>query len=99
VSTTERAPDDSHYHNDDREYEAARKRVEAKRNVISHLVTFVVVNTFLIGVWAATGRGYFWPAWIIGPWAIGVVLHIWDAFFRRPITDQDVRAELERGRH
>ena len=31
------------------EWDEARKRVETKRNFVSHLVSFVVVNTFLSG--------------------------------------------------
>ena len=83
----------------DRAYVDARKRVEAKRNFTANLVAYVVVNAFLIGVWAFTGQGYFWPAWVLGAWGIGVVMHWWDAFVRRPVTDDDVRAELERLAH
>ena len=24
-----------------------------------------IVNVFLIGIWAAAGAGYFWPAWVL----------------------------------
>ena len=78
------------------EWTRARKRVTDRREFGSHAVVYAVVNGFLILVWAATGGGYFWPAWIAGCWAIGLVLHAWDAFFRRPVTDADVEAELER---
>ena len=33
-----------------------------------------MVNAFLIGVWALTGHGYFWPAWVLGGWGIGLAL-------------------------
>jgi len=78
------------------EREAARRRVQAKRDFVSHLVSFVVVNAFLVGVWAFTGAGYFWPVWIIGVWGIGLVLHAWDVFLRRPLTEADIDAELQR---
>jgi hypothetical protein len=78
--------------------ELARKRVQAKREFWSNLVAFVVVNTFLVGVWALTGAGYFWPAWVIAGWAVGLVLHGYEVFFRRPITEADVDRELRRGR-
>jgi hypothetical protein len=74
----------------------ARKRLEARRDFGSHVVAYFVVNAFLIVTWALTGAGYFWPAWVIGGWGIGVVLHAWDAFLRRPITDADIDAELRR---
>ena len=43
-------------------------------------------------------RGYFWPAWVIGCWGIGLVLHAWETFLRRPITDADVDNEIGRQR-
>ena len=40
----------------------ARKRLEARRGFTSNAVAYVVINAFLIGIWALTGAGYFWPA-------------------------------------
>src|SRR5690349_19395416 len=65
----------------------ARKRLQKKREFQAHLVSYVVINAFLVGVWAMTGAGYFWPVWILGGWGIGLVLHAWD-LYRRPITEQ-----------
>jgi hypothetical protein len=76
--------------------ESARKRVQAKRDFTSHLVAYLVVNALLIGVWALTGAGYFWPAWVLAGWGAGLVLHAWDVFWRRPITEAEVDAELRR---
>jgi hypothetical protein len=77
--------------------EAARKRVQARRDFSSHLVAFVVVNAAFIIIWAFTGGGYFWPAWVIGLWGVGLVLHAWDVYLRRPVTEADVDAEVRRG--
>lgn len=74
----------------------AKRRVEAKRSFSSHLTSYVVVNAFLIMIWFVTGRGYFWPMWVLGGWGIGLVMHYWEAFRRRPITEADVDAELRR---
>jgi len=78
------------------EREAARRRVQAKRDFGSHLVAYVVINAFLVLVWAVTGAGYFWPIWVIGGWGIGLVLHAWDVYWRRPVTDADIDAEMAR---
>ena len=37
----------------------------------THAVVFVVMNAMFVGIWALTGGGYFWPAWIIGFWGVG----------------------------
>jgi hypothetical protein len=76
--------------------EEARKRVEKRRDLGTHLVVYCVVNAMLVGVWALTGGGYFWPAWVMGFWGIGVVMNIWDVYFRRPVTEHDIEAELKR---
>jgi hypothetical protein len=78
------------------EWKRARKRVTDRRDFSSHLVAFIVINCFFVFVWASTGAGYFWPAWIIGGWGMGLVLHAWDVFIRRPVTDSDIEAELRR---
>jgi 2TM domain len=78
------------------ERDAARRRVQARRDFGSHLVAYVVVNAFLVGVWAITGAGYFWPIWVIGGWGVGLVLHAWEVFWRRPVTETDIDDELRR---
>ena len=80
------------------ERELARRRVQERRDFGAHLVTYIVVNVFLIALWALTGMGYFWPVWVMAPWGIGLVLHAWTIFFRRPVTEADVDAELRRHR-
>lgn len=82
----------------DTDREQARLRLEARRGLVSDVVAYVVVNAFFIGVWAITGRGYFWPVWVLGGWGIGVVLHAWDVYWRRPITDADIDQEIARRR-
>jgi hypothetical protein len=75
---------------------SARKRIEKRRNLQGGLVAYVVVNAFLVAVWAMTGGGYFWPAWIIAGWGAGMLLGLWD-YLRGPVTEADVDDELRRG--
>jgi hypothetical protein len=81
------------------ERDAARKRVQARRDFTNHLVTYVVVNAFLVITWAVTGAGYFWPVWVLGGWGVGLALHAWDVFLRRPVTEADIDNELRRQQH
>jgi fatty acid desaturase len=76
------------------DYEAARKRVERKRKFQGDVVAYVVVNIFLIGIWAVGGFGYFWPGWVLAGWGVLLVLDAWNAYFRRPVTEEDVQREL-----
>jgi hypothetical protein len=86
----------SDLHDGSEEWTQARARVTLRRDFGSHVVAYVAVNTAFVLVWALTGAGYFWPAWVLCLWGVGLVLHAWEAFARRPVTDADVEAELQR---
>ena len=74
--------------------DAAIKRLNDRRDFGSNIVAYIVVNLAFVAVWYFTGRGYFWPAWILGCWGIGLLLHAWSIWGRRPITEEDVRREM-----
>ena len=35
---------------------------------------FLQVNALLVAIWAVSGAGYFWPAWVIAWWGFALVL-------------------------
>jgi hypothetical protein len=76
--------------------EEALASLKARRDFYAHLVTFVVVNAAVWVIWAVTGSGYPWPAWLTGFWGFGLALDAWRVFFRRPITEADVDREVQR---
>ncbi len=78
--------------------EAAIKRLKDKSDFGKHLVTYLVINGMMIGIWALTDRGYFWPVWVMGGWGVGLVLHAWTTFFSRPISEADIQREMARGK-
>ncbi len=80
------------------EREAALGRLRSRRDFTSDLVAYLAVNGSLVVVWALSGGGYFWPAWVIGLWGVGIVLHAWRTFWRAPLTEADVEAEMKRHR-
>lgn len=81
----------------DERRETAVKRVKAKRDLRTHAATYVIVNAMLVGVWALSGAGYFWPIWIIAPWGVGLVLNAWTVYFEKPISEDEIRREMEHG--
>jgi 2TM domain len=76
--------------------ERALARLHKKRDFQGHLVAYVVINAALWAIWAVTGAGYPWPAWVTGGWAIGLLLNAWDVYLRTPISEDEVRREIER---
>jgi hypothetical protein len=59
----------------------------ARTAFVIHARTYVVVNAFLIAIWAMAGGGYFWPAWVILSWGLAVVLQAMATFARSSNND------------
>jgi hypothetical protein len=76
--------------------EAALLRLKKRRDLRGQVFAYGVVNVLVWAIWAATGAGNLWPAWLTGIWAIGLLFNAWDVYFRAPITENDVRREVER---
>jgi len=76
--------------------EQALIRLKKRRDFQGHVMAYLIINAALWGVWAATGAGYAWPAWVTGAWSIGLLMNAWDVYFRAPITEADVQREIER---
>lgn len=72
-------------------------RLKNKRAFWQNLVAYVVINAFLVAIWAMGDRGYFWPAWVMAGWGIGVVMHAWTVFGQKPITEDEIQREMRRG--
>lgn len=81
----------------DREW--ARARVERKRKLRADAVAYLVVNAALVIAWVVTGAGYFWPGWVLGGWAVLLLLEALGVHYRRPVTDAEIDGELRRLRH
>ncbi len=81
---------------EDTQRELAIKQLKAERAFKTSLVTYVVVNAFMVAIWALGDRGSFWPIWIILGWGIGLVLHAWRTYGQKPITEAAIREEMKK---
>ena len=77
--------------------ESAVKQVKAKRDFKNHAAVYVIVNALLVFIWAVSGFGYFWPIWAIVGWGIGLAFNAWGAYFQKPISEDEIQREMERG--
>jgi 2TM domain len=72
-------------------------QLKKRRDFHGHLLVYVLVNTFVVVIWAVTDvHGFFWPVFLIAGWGIGVVMNAWDVYWRPQITEQDIQHEIER---
>ncbi len=77
--------------------EQAVDRLKKKRDFRGHLLIYILVNAFLVAIWAITSsHAFFWPVFIIGGWGIGLIMNAWDVYWRRNITEEDIRREERR---
>ncbi len=47
-----------------------RPRQESRTYPHGGLLAYIVVNSLLVALWAVTGAGYFWPAYVIAAWGV-----------------------------
>lgn len=80
------------------EYQEARERLLRQRKFKGDVLAYVVINVFLVGIWAVAGFGYFWPGWVLAGWGVLLVLDAWDAYLRREVTESDIQRELNKAR-
>jgi len=75
----------------------AVRRLKKKHDFYAHLLVYVLMNAFVVVVWAMTGAdSFFWPIFLIVPWGIGVVMNGWEAFRGEDFTEAQVRREMDR---
>jgi 2TM domain len=73
----------------------ALKQLRKKREFSANLFAYVLVNAFLVGIWAVTGAGFFWPVFPILGWGLGLFFHAWDVY-QRPPTEEQILREMDR---
>lgn len=81
----------------DERREAARRRLEGKRKFYADVAAYVVINAFLVVVWAIGDRGSFWPGWVMAGWGVLLLLDAARVYLRRPVTEADIDEEMRRG--
>ena len=76
----------------------ALERLKKKRDFRTHVLIYVLVNAFLVVIWAVTSDGdtLFWPIFPILGWGIGLAANAWDVYGRKPITEDEIRREQDR---
>lgn len=77
------------------------ERSEYKRatmhEFLQHFAIYLVINTFLVMVWASTGtHNYFWPKWPMMGWGVGMASHFFSMLGERASEDSFRKWQLKR---
>ena len=81
---------------DDALRDAAVTRLRKKRDFGMHALIYLLVNGLLVVIWAVTSGDFFWPIFPIAGWGIGLAANAWDVYGRRPISEAEIRREMDR---
>ena len=82
----------------DEQREQAIGRIKARRGWWWHLIIYVIINGWLIGMWFTGDQDSFWPFWVLFGWGIGVVAHGFNVFVgERPISEDQIQREIDKG--
>lgn len=64
----------------EQEIQRAKKRVKAKKAFYQHLMSYAIINLFLIALNLITSPGYFWFIFPLMGWGVGLAFHYVDVF-------------------
>ncbi|MBM3666669.1 MAG: 2TM domain-containing protein [Actinobacteria bacterium] len=67
--------------------------LKKKQNFRTSLIAYILVNAILIGIWAISDAGDFWPIWVIGAWGLALAFQARDTYGRRDAVSEDQVAE------
>ncbi len=80
--------------------EQALRRLKKRRDFRSHAFAYVAVNVVLWVAWTINGVASDswdpWPLWVTLIWGLALVFEAWEVFVRRPITEDEIRSEMDR---
>jgi hypothetical protein len=74
----------------------ALTQLKKRRDFKGHVLIYLLVNAFLVVIWAVTGTGFFWPVFPLVGWGIAVVMNAWDVYLAGDIDEEDIRREVDR---
>ncbi len=82
---------------DDGARQQAIQRLHQRRGFVNYIIGAIVVSLFMVVIWAFTGRGYFWPMWVMGGFLIGLIFYGVNQAMNKPLTEDQIQREMQKG--
>lgn len=77
--------------------DAAIHRLNRRRGFISYVIGAVLISLLMVVIWALTGQGGFWPAWVMLGFLVGLVGMAINMAVNKPLTDEQITREMQKG--
>ncbi|HEY1389852.1 MAG TPA: 2TM domain-containing protein [Ktedonobacterales bacterium] len=61
-----------------------------------HLAAYLVINAWLVVMWAIMGAGFFWPICVMLAWGAGVAIHGYSVYGGGKMTEAQIEREMKR---
>jgi hypothetical protein len=75
-------------------YLTTATQLQRWRDFQAQVLAYIVMNAAFVAIWALTGEGFFWPAFPLVGWAIGLSFQHFHVALRGQITDRDISEKL-----
>jgi len=82
---------------DDSARQQAIQRLHQRRGFLNYVIGAIVISLFMVVIWALTGRGDFWPIWVMGGFAIGLIFYGVNLAMNKPLTEDQIQREMQKG--
>jgi 2TM domain len=79
-------------------YMQAALQIQRWRDFGSQVFAYVIGSVVFIVIWAAQGRGFFWPMYPLLVWGLCLSAQHFSVVIRGQITDEDVQRSLNKNR-
>lgn len=78
----------------------ALRSLKKRRDLKSHAFLYVLMNALIWGIWTVIGLTSHtwspWPVFVTLGWGILLALSVWDVYGRKPVTEDELKHEIER---
>lgn len=82
---------------DDPTRQQAIQRLHQRRGFLNYVLGAVVISLFMVLIWFISGRGDFWPIWVMAGFAIGLVFYGINMVVNKPLTEDQIQREMTKG--
>ncbi len=76
--------------------EQAIRQWKKRRDFRVHATIYIMVNAFLVTIWAMSGVGFFWPILVLVGWGIGLVANAFDAHSSDVPSEEEIARQMDR---
>ena len=76
---------------------AAVQRLQQRRGFANYVIGAIIISLLMVVIWFFTGRGGFWPGWVMLGFAVGLLIMGLNMARNKPLTEDEIQREMQKG--